>query len=99
MKKTFEHLLGLSARDALALLKSGAEPTHPQVQEAARRCQQRAVADAKQMDEDIYSTGIAIIFLCELDPSKFATEIRTYLKSLELRQRGARGTSEQQAAQ
>lgn len=36
---------------------------------------------------DIYSTGLAIVFLCELNPGKYRYEITTLLKSLQARQK------------
>ena len=35
----------------------------------------------------IYENGLAIIFLCELNPSKYQAEINIYLKSLAAKQR------------
>jgi len=43
--------------------------------------------DPHGLEIDIYSTGLSIIFLCELDPSKYRPEIECLLEYLRLRQK------------
>ena len=79
--------LGGACLIGMAFLKTGADQTHPKVADAVRRCQQAAKVDPNAVKEDIYSTGVAVIFLCEVDPSEHRVEIETLLRSLELRQK------------
>lgn len=80
--------LGARAVVGLALLKHGAQPEHPKVAEAVRAIQGRlGRMDPEQLEIDIYSTGLSIIFLCELDPSKYRPEIECLLEYLRLRQK------------
>ncbi len=80
--------LGARAVVGLALLKHGAGPEHPKVVEAVRAIQGRlGKLDPQQLEIDIYSTGLSIIFLCELDPSKYRPEIECLLEYLRLRQK------------
>lgn len=76
--------LGAKALVGLALLKSGADPKHPKIQNGAQSIQQKARSgEAKSLGIDIYSTGLSIIFLTTLDSSKYGPEIEilfTYLQ-------------------
>lgn len=76
---------------ALAFLKDGKDETHPKIAEAVTACQNAARGEARTVGTDIYSTGIAIIFLCSLDPSKYSAEILKLSESLEYRQKSHGG--------
>jgi hypothetical protein len=67
----------------LAFLKAN-QPNHPRVQEAVDACR-AAMTSGKIID--IYSNGLAIIFLCELAPKKHQREIQWYLNLLTRRQK------------
>lgn len=80
--------LGARALVGLVLLKYGAPADHPKIVAAADAIV-RAVANKEATDikNDLYSTGLAIIFLVTLDPSKYHNEIILLLKSYEVRQK------------
>ncbi len=80
--------LGARALVGLVLLKYGAPADHPKITAAADAIV-RAVANKEATDIkiDLYSTGLAIIFLVTLDPSKYHNEIILLLKSYEVRQK------------
>lgn len=80
--------IGARALVGLVLLKYGAPADHPKIVAAAEAIV-RAVADKEATDikNDLYSTGLAIIFLVTLDPSKYHNEIILLLKSYEVRQK------------
>ena len=64
--------VGAQALIGLALLKNGAKPDHPKVMQAVARIQKAlASRDTTKANPelDIYSTGLAIIFLVERDPA------------------------------
>ncbi|MFN0018056.1 MAG: hypothetical protein ACKVP0_07345 [Pirellulaceae bacterium] len=83
-----EGRLGGQCLIALAFLKDGADEKHPKVVAAVNAC----IANTKgEVGADIYSTGIAIIFLCTLNPSKYQPEIVKLRDSLEDRQKSCGG--------
>jgi hypothetical protein len=79
--------LGGKCLIGLAFLKDGHDESHARIAEAVKACQNATRGDAASINPDIYSTGIAIIFLCSLDPSKYSTEILKLQESLERRQK------------
>jgi hypothetical protein len=79
--------LGGKCLIGLAFLKSGEKEEHPQIVAAVDQCKRVAAGGPKGISEDIYSTGIAIIFLCNLNPSKYQAEIRKLMDSIEARQK------------
>ncbi|OHB78710.1 MAG: hypothetical protein A2V98_07180 [Planctomycetes bacterium RBG_16_64_12] len=86
--------LGAQALVGMALLKQGESPGHPTVVQAATTIQttvQRAAGDpAKlQIDNEIYSTALSVVFLAMLDPNRYGSEIETLLDSLRLKQKPA----------
>jgi hypothetical protein len=96
--KAFEYLanntdgrLGGKCLIGLAFLKDGKDETHARVAEAVTACKNATRGQAEQINADIYSTGIAIIFLCSLDPSKYSAEILELSGSLEARQKSGGG--------
>jgi hypothetical protein len=93
-----EGRLGGRCLIGLAFLKDGKDESHPKIAEAVTACKNATKWEGEQIATDIYSTGIAIIFLCSLDPSKYSTEILKLSKSLEARQKsnGGWGYAERQ---
>lgn len=98
VKKGFKYLdansdvrLGGQCVIALAYLKDlNPQPNHPRVKEALAACR----AEAKKPNPqkiDMYSNGLAIIFLCELDPRAHRQLIDFYLNLLMRRQKGHGG--------
>ncbi len=83
-----EGRLGGRCLIGLAFLKDGADEKHPKIVAAVDAC----IASTKgEVGADIYSTGIAIIFLCALNPSKYQPEIVKLRDSLEDRQKSCGG--------
>jgi hypothetical protein len=72
---------------AMTMLKAGRPVTHAKVQAAIEECQQKAKGEVTAVGEDIYSLGIATLFLCELDTSIYAHEIEFFLQALQERQK------------
>lgn len=83
--------LGGKCLIAMVFLKQGKKDDHPQIAAAVAACKAACAGEASAIREDIYSTGIATVFLCECDASKYRPEIVKLLESLELRQRAAGG--------
>ncbi len=80
--------VGAKALVGLVLLKNRADAKHPRIVEAVAAIQ-GAVKDRKPSDVnlDIYSTGLSVIFLVSLNPSAYSSEIVCLLDSLRLRQK------------
>ncbi|HEX4415441.1 MAG TPA: hypothetical protein VH107_17545, partial [Lacipirellulaceae bacterium] len=78
--------LGGKCLIALAFLKAG-KPEHALVTRAVEACAAQTRAKATESPLDVYSNGLAIIFLCELSPQKYAREIEWYLDILKKRQK------------
>jgi hypothetical protein len=78
--------LGGKCLIALAFFKAG-RTDHPRVREAIEACTQTVKADKPISDIDVYSNGLAIIFLCEVEPKKYSTQIEWFLKGLKSRQK------------
>lgn len=70
---------------ALAFLKNGASPDHPRIKEAATACEATS-AEAMRQDS-VYSNGLAIIFLAELDPVRYRSLIERFAGVMENRQK------------
>ncbi len=80
--------LGAKALSAMALLKHGAKQNHPRVQKAVKAIQETIQENKSNgLREDIYSTGLSIIFLATLDGKKYREEIVFLLDSLRLQQK------------
>ncbi len=82
--------LGAKCLVGLAFVKRGERETHPQVKAAVEACQafKTGNPEGKQVARDyVYSAGLAVVFLCELNPSKYQAEIHYFLTSLEAVQR------------
>ena len=97
----YSRSLGGKCLVGLALVKAG-EPGHKKVKEALDKCQAYCKSGPEKIaarggESIVYSTGIAVIFLCSLENAtknpglKYRTEIETLVKSFELRQRGHGG--------
>ncbi len=77
--------MGAQALLGLALLKHGSHPDHPQVKQAAANIQKSlAGREPGQLrsNNEIYSVGLAAIFLLELDPATYRSEIEQLLDIL-----------------
>ena len=83
--------LGGKCLIALAFLKNGADEKHPKVEAAVQACLNATKGEPAAIQQDIYSTGISIIFLCTLNPSKYHIEILKLRDSLVLRQKAEGG--------
>ena len=79
--------LGGKCLIGLAFLKNGADEQHPKVAAAVEACLAATRGDPAAIQTDLYSTGISIIFLCTLNPSKYGPEILKLRDSLVLRQK------------
>jgi len=79
--------VGAKALTGLVLLKNGAETSHPKIADAVAAIQSAVRSkDPKSIGLDIYSSGLAIIFLVTLDSSKYGPEIEallTYLQAVQ----------------
>ncbi|MCI0332064.1 MAG: HEAT repeat domain-containing protein [Planctomycetes bacterium] len=74
----------------LVFIKSG-RPDHPRVAEALKACREMTQSNAPDSVLDVYSNGLAVIFLCELSPKQYAREIEWYLGRLKARQKSHGG--------
>lgn len=82
--------LGAKCLIALAFLK--AERTDsPKIKEAVAACREIVYANRDDPSLDVYSNGLAPIFLCELAPQQYAKEIEWFLNRLRKRQKGHGG--------
>lgn len=78
--------MGHRALVGLTFCKFGADKTHPKIKEALDSV--RGIAkNAEQLNDNIYPTGVAILFLCALDPSEYRQDIEALVKSLHRRQK------------
>jgi len=80
--------VGAKALVGLAMLKFGMSPDHPRITQAVAAIKGAVkVDDPAKIGMDIYSTGLSIIFLVDLDPSRYSPEIIALLQSLEAKQK------------
>ena len=91
LTKTDRARVGASCLVALPFVKSGQNIENPKVAMAVSDCKSVCQKEPSLIAEDIYSTGLAVIFLCELDAQKYRSEITTLMKSLEHRQKPGGG--------
>ena len=76
--------LGGNCLVAMAIHKELSQDQHPKVLEAIEACRQFSADKSRKLKgPDVYSVGIAIIFLCGLDPAMYRTEIEDLLAILE----------------
>ena len=79
--------LGGACLVGMVFYKDGRGLDHPRVQEAIEACQRNIGGGQVNPGIDIYSLGIALIFLCDVGPSSYANEIEALLEELEERQK------------
>ncbi|GIW92112.1 MAG: hypothetical protein KatS3mg110_0153 [Pirellulaceae bacterium] len=80
--------LGGRCLTAMAIYKFRKNPQHPVVQNAVAMCRAVAANPNQNFERDFnYSLGIAIIFLCELDPVTYKREIEILVDLMARRQR------------
>ena len=77
-----ERRVGGKALVGLALLKAGKSPTHPRIQEAAAGIR-KELAKSKVHFPKLYTPGIALMFLVELESGEYTPEIRKLLAYIE----------------
>jgi hypothetical protein len=86
-----DHRLGGKCLIGLVRYKDGHGEDDARVADAVAACQAATGQTPEEIDEDIYNTAIAIIFLAELDAGKYRQEIEALLDSLYLRQKEGGG--------
>lgn len=69
----------------LAFTKDGASPDNPHVQTAVEACLATSAQQARMID--VYSNGLAIIFLAELNPSKYREKLGDFTRAMLDRQK------------
>ena len=82
--------VGAKALVGLCFLKHGEDENHPQIKAAVDACKAVTVNYSGQGpigSIDVYSNGLAIVFLCEVNPSKYQKEINALLTSLLAKQK------------
>jgi hypothetical protein len=85
LSKNDDDRLGGKCLVGLAFLKAERRD-HPRVQEAVNACRD-AVNGSSQATLDVYSNGLAPIFLCELAPQQYSKEIEWFLNRMLERQK------------
>jgi HEAT repeats len=85
LEKNGHELLGGKCLLGLAFLKAD-RGDHARVSEALAACREQMSANPPDNILDMYSNGLAIIFLCELSAQKHAREIEWYLGRMKARQ-------------
>lgn len=81
-------LVGAKCLVGMALLKAGKDQTHPLVQAAVASARKIAPEFAKTGGFGAcYNEAIACIFLCEVDPAMYASDIRLLVQGMLNRQR------------
>ncbi|MEM6798243.1 MAG: prenyltransferase/squalene oxidase repeat-containing protein, partial [Planctomycetota bacterium] len=85
LNKAQSDKLGGKCLIGLAYLKTDPpQPNHPKIKEALQACQ---AGTKKRGLHDMYSNGLAVIFLCELGPRRHDDLVRFYLGALKRRQK------------
>ncbi len=79
--------VGARALVGLVLLKNHADPKHPQIAEAVAAIQGAVKNDPARAKLDIYSAGLAVIFLVTLDAGAYKAEIDVLLDYLKHQQK------------
>ncbi len=83
--------LGGDCLIGLCHFKNSGDAKHPAVARALAACGRVCRLDADEINTDIYSTGIAIFFLCEVDAEGHSSDIEKLVQSLILRQKKGGG--------
>ncbi len=86
LEGTNEGRLGAKALVGLTFTKAG-KKDHPKVTLAIKAIQASLTKGSAQFNADIYSTGISIMLLVAVDPSKYRFEIEQLVESLHRRQK------------
>ena len=86
LEKNGDERLGGKCLLGLAFLKAG-RTNHPRVNEALAACRETMSANPPDAVLDVYSNGLAIIFLCELSSQGHRREIEWYLSRMKARQK------------
>jgi hypothetical protein len=86
LEKNQDTRFGGVCLNGLVFLKAG-KPDHPRVKEALAACKKTVADNTSQNELDMYSNGLAIIFLCELGPKTYAREIEWFLSKMRERQK------------
>jgi hypothetical protein len=81
-----DNRLGGKCLIGMTFIKAG-KRDHPRVAEALKECRDKITANETDQLLDVYSNGLAIIFLCELSPKEHAREIDWYLNRMKQRQK------------
>ncbi len=89
LEKQSENRVGGKALVGLTFVKAGRDESHPKVKEALDAVQAQARRGAQKITLDIYSTGISLMFLVALNPSRYRSEIEIFARSLHYRQKPA----------
>lgn len=87
LERSDDNRLGAKALVGLTFVKYGKGPEDPKIQSAVDAIKNATKGGPENFRSDIYSTGISIMFLVALDPSKYRDEIEVMVKSLHLRQK------------
>lgn len=72
--------VGGKAVIALALVKSGTPKDHAKVKSAIDACRKFANGKLAYQGDVVYDAGLALIFLCEIDPEQYHAEIEKLIK-------------------
>jgi HEAT repeats/Prenyltransferase and squalene oxidase repeat len=86
LEKNGDERLGGKCLLGLAFLKAG-RTNHARVNEALAACRETMSANPPDGVLDVYSNGLAIIFLCELSSEAHRREIEWYLSRMKARQK------------
>jgi len=83
--------LGGKCLIGLAFVKQGKREEHDKVKSAVEACLNVTAGEPEAIDLDIYSNGLAIIFLCNLDPYKYRIPIEKLIIAMERKQKKCGG--------
>lgn len=73
--------LGARSLVGLALLKGNRPVDHAKIQDAVVACREAATSlELKHTSDVMYDLALALIFLCELDPDQYRSEIQTLMQ-------------------
>jgi hypothetical protein len=86
LEKNGDERLGGKCLLGLAFLKAG-RANHARINEALAACRETMSANPPDAVLDVYSNGLAIIFLCELSPEKHRREIEWFMSRMKARQK------------
>ena len=89
LEQNTEEKLGGKCLIALVFLKEGAPLSHPRIQEALEACKAQSSQDI--LRASVYSNGLAIIFLAELEKGKNRDLIQRYATVMANRQKSHGG--------